>query len=98
MTDPSSDSKNKKDSKEQRVNLETSHMKTSYCNVCNATSTRDEVVLSFGLNQNWERSDGNLDIDLQHRVILSPYAAKKLHDIVGSLLEEYEKRYGALKN
>jgi hypothetical protein len=79
---------------EPRVQLDTSRMKSSYCNVCNATSTEDEVVLNFGLNQSWDRPGSDLEIQIHHRVILSPLAARKLHGVLGDLLREYEARYG----
>jgi hypothetical protein len=34
---------------------------------------------------------------LQDRVILNPYAAKRLNVLLGRVLEMYEARYGALK-
>lgn len=82
---------------DRRVRLDTSRMKSSYCNVCNATSTREEVVLNFGLNQSWDRPGGDLEIEIQHRVILSPHAARKLKDVLDELIGEYETRYGSLQ-
>lgn len=82
----------------RRVRLDTSRMKSSYCNVCNATSTREEVVINFGLNQSWDRSDGDLEIEIQHRIIMSPHAAGKLRDVLNELIGEYEGRYGTLKD
>lgn len=83
---------------QRRIRLETSQMKSSYCNVCNATSTRDEVVLNFGLNQSWDRPEGDLEIELQHRVIMSPHAAQKLREVLDELLRSYETRYGPLQD
>jgi hypothetical protein len=80
--------------------VDTSSLKSSYCNVCNAVSTREEVVLSFGVNQNWELSQGQneqLEISLQHRIILSPFAAKRLQDVLSKLVKDYETRYGEMK-
>ncbi len=82
---------------ERRVRLDTSRMKSSYCNVCNATSTREEVVLNFGLNQSWDRSEGDLEIEIQHRVIMSPHAARKLKDVLDELIDSYESRHGPLQ-
>ena len=78
------------------VKLDTSQLKSSYCNVCNATSTREEVVLNFGLNQTWDLQNGDFAVALHHRIILSPHAAKRLHTILSDLLEQHEKRHGAL--
>ena len=80
-----------------RVRWNTAQLKSSYCNVANATSTREEVVINFGVNQNWDRMQQEFEIELQHRIILSPFAAKRLSDLLGKLIKEYETRYGELK-
>jgi len=80
-----------------QVKLDMSQLKSSYCNVANVTSTREEVVLNFGVNQNWDRMQQEFEIELQHRIILSPFAAKRLSDLLSKLIKEYETRYGELK-
>jgi len=81
----------------QPMRLNTSNLKSTYCNMCNANSTREEVVLNFGVNQNWDRGQGNLEVALEHRIILSPFAAKRLVQMLGKLMDEYEGRYGRLE-
>ena len=76
--------------KGQPLRLDTGQLKSSYCNVCNATSTREEVVLNFGINQNWDLGQPNLDVQLQHRIILSPYAAKRLQEMLNNLVKQHE--------
>lgn len=79
------------------VRLDTSELRSSYCNVCNASSTREEVVLNLGVNHNWDISQGGeAQVKLLHRVILSPFAAKRLSDILSNLMRDYESRYGQL--
>src|SRR3954469_8373081 len=82
---------------QQRVRFDTSNLKSSYCNVCNATSTREEVVINFGINQTWDMQQRGLDVRLQHRIILSPHAAKRLYDLLGKLIQDHETRYGELR-
>ncbi len=82
---------------EPAVRWDTTQLKSSYCNVANATSTREEVVLNFGVNQNWDRPRAELEIQLLHRVILSPFAAKRLQQLLAKLIGEYESRHGELK-
>jgi hypothetical protein len=81
-----------------RMRLDVSEVKSSYCNVCNASSTREEVVLSLGINQDWdlERSK-EVQVKVLHRIILSPFAAKRLTEMLANLMREYEGRYGELK-
>jgi hypothetical protein len=80
-----------------KVRWNTQGLKSSYANFCNATSTREEVVLNFGVSNNWERTPQDMEIELAHRIVLSPYAAKRLSGILEKLIGEYESRYGELK-
>ena len=70
-------------------------MSTSYANVCNVTGTREEVTLLFGTNQT-SVNDRDVQVQLSDRVILSPYAAKRLAQLMGNVVSEYEKRFGEL--
>ncbi|HEY5139537.1 MAG TPA: DUF3467 domain-containing protein [Methylococcales bacterium] len=72
------------------------NLHSSYANFCNANSTREEVVLNFGVNNTWDRTQATLEIELNHRVVLSPFAAKRLSTMLQQLMKEYETRYGAL--
>ena len=80
-----------------RVRWNSANLKSSYANLCNATSTREEVVLNFGVNNTWERTPQELEVELQHRIVLSPFAAKRLNQLLAKLIAEYETRYGELK-
>jgi len=80
-----------------KVRWNTQNLKSSYANFCNATSTREEVVLNFGVSNNWERTPQDMEIELSHRIVLSPFAAKRLAGILTKLIQEYENRYGELK-
>jgi len=79
------------------VKWATTNLQSSYSNFCNANSTREEVVLNFGVNKTWERGPKQeLEIELNHRIVLSPFAAKRLSQLLQNLMKEYETRYGAL--
>jgi len=80
-----------------KVHWDTQRLESSHANFCNATSTREEVVLNFGVNQNWERAPAEMEIELEHRLILSPFAAKRLNQLLSKLMTEYEARYEELK-
>lgn len=79
---------------EPRVKIDDARMKSSYCNVCNVSSTREEVVLNFGMNHSWDRQGSELEIELHHRIVMSPHAAARLHQMIGTMLEQYRDRYG----
>jgi len=80
-----------------KVKWNVEHLKSSYVNFANANSTREEVVLNFGLNTSWDRSQPEVEIELAHRIVMSPFAAKRLSDLLGKLITEYESRHGELK-
>jgi hypothetical protein len=79
-----------------KIRWDTRNVKSAYANVCNVTSTREEVVLNFGVNKAWERGAQEVEIELTNRLILSPFAAKRLTQLLGKLIDEYESRYGKL--
>jgi hypothetical protein len=79
-----------------KIKWDDSGMKSSYANVCNVTSTREEVVMLFGINQAWNRGQKEVTIQLTDRIIISPYAAKRLVMLLEGVVKEYEKRFGAL--
>jgi hypothetical protein len=78
------------------VKWDDSNMKSSYANVCNVTSTREEVVLLFGINQSWHRGANEVTVQLTDRIILSPFAAKRMMRLLGDVVQAYEGRFGAL--
>ena len=80
----------------QTIRWDDSNLKSSYANVCNVSSTREEVVLVFGINQAWERGQNEVQVQLTDRVILSPFAAKRLALLLNNVIREYETRFGTL--
>ena len=99
MNDKSATAKGQAAPRQQKLRFNSANVKSSYCNMCNATSTREEVVLNFGVNQNWDQpstTPAELEVDLQHRIILSPFAAKRLSEALSQLVRDYETSYGKL--
>lgn len=80
-----------------QVKFDTSGIKSSYCNVCNGSSTQEEVVLNFGVNDTWDMGRERLEVRLEHRIVMSPHAARRLRDMMVRLIDEHEKRYGKLE-
>ena len=79
-----------------KIRWDDSQMKSAYANVCNVSSTREEVVLMFGVNQAWQRGQAEVVIQLTDRLILSPFAAKRLSLLLHGVMREYETRFGEL--
>ncbi len=80
------------------VQLDRSNVHGSYANVCNVSSTREEVVLAFGINNAWERGQASVQIQMIDRIVLNPYAAKRLADILNRVVAEYESTFGPLND
>ena len=79
------------------VRWDDSQMTSTYANVCNVSSTREEVTLLFGTNQTWHTGQRELAILLSNRVILSPFAAKRLSLLLNNIIGQYESRFGRLQ-
>ena len=92
--------KNAKDEKTaatQTLRWDDSKMTSTYANVCNVSSTREEVTLLFGTNQSWYTGQPELTVQLSDRIILNPFAAKRLSMLLNNIIREYESRFGELK-
>ena len=76
--------------------VETS-MSTSFANVVNVQSTREQVDLFFGTNRTWNPGQAeNVTVELHNRVILTPFAAKRLATVLANVLAEYAARFGEI--
>lgn len=80
-----------------KVTWDDSKMRSSYANVCNVLGTREEIMLLFGTNQAWHGGQKQVTIALSERIVLNPYAAKRLQQLLEKGLKEYESRYGEIK-
>lgn len=98
MTDdtPVGAKKTEKTSKVPKVHWDDSELDMSYANVVNVTSTREEVTLFFGTNQTWNPAGNEFKVKLTHRIVVNPFAAKRLFALLSNILTEYERRYGTL--
>jgi hypothetical protein len=78
------------------VKWDDAEITNSYANVCNVSSSREEVVMVFGMNKAWEKGGSDIVVKLSNRVILSPFAAKRLSLLLINVLYQYEERFGKL--
>jgi len=96
MTDESVNKIDQNKTSGPTIRWDDSKMRSTYANVCNVSSTREEMTLLFGTNQAWRTGQKEVGIELTDRVIVSPFAAKRLSVLLSSVVAEYEKRFGAL--
>jgi len=74
-----------------------SNMRSVYANVSNVAGGREEIVLLFGMNQAWHAGQKEVNVQLTDRVVLSPFAAKRLSLLLNAVVADYEKKFGALE-
>lgn len=80
-----------------KVIWDDAQMMTSYANVINIFNSREEFTLLFGTNQTWSLSSSReLTVRLSNRIVLTPFAAKRLHALLTARVNEYEQRFGSL--
>jgi Protein of unknown function (DUF3467) len=78
------------------LTFDTTQIKSSYANFANLDGSREEIVLNFGMDRSWDAAGGQRQIELNHRVILSPFAAKRLALMMTEFVASYEAKYGKL--
>jgi hypothetical protein len=74
-----------------------SKMRSAYANVANVAGGREEIVLLFGMNQAWHAGQKEVNVQLTDRIVLSPFAAKRLSILLNNVLADYEKKFGKLE-
>ena len=72
------------------------NMNSSYANVANVSSTREEFNLLFGTNRNWNQAQRDVVIELNERIVMNPLAAKRLSILLSQAVAKYEAQIGEL--
>lgn len=72
------------------------NMRSVYANVSNVAGGREEIVILFGMNQAWHAAQEEVRVQLTDRIVLSPFAAKRLSLLLNNVINDYEKRYGKM--
>lgn len=82
------------------INWDDAKMESVYSNIGTATANREEFFLLFGTHQNWRGSEAEknvVDVELSKRIVMSPFAAKRLSIILQHSLKAYEEQFGEVK-
>ena len=80
-----------------RIKWDDSDMRSVYANVCNVAGTREEIVLLFGMNQAWHAGQKEVKVQLTDRIVVSPFAAKRLSILLNNVIRDYEAKYGVME-
>lgn len=76
------------------------NMESSYANIGTATANREEFFLLFGTHQNWRGNAAEtkeVEVDLSKRIVMSPFAAKRLLSILAGSIKAYEDQFGKIE-
>jgi len=79
------------------VRWDDSNIRNTYANICNVVSTREEVSMMLGMHQRVDTENNEVIIELSDRIVLNPYAAKRLAMAMSDVIEQYEARFGEIK-
>ncbi len=80
-----------------KVTWDDTKMVTTFANVVNVLVTREELTLLFGMNQTWNaQQTKELTVQLSNRIVLTPYAAKRLLTLLTARMRDYETRIGPI--
>ena len=81
------------------VEWDDSKMESVYANIATATANREEFFLLFGTHQNWRgvQPEGNaIEVSLSQRMVMNPFAAKRLALILQQSIKAYEDQFGEI--
>jgi len=96
MNEESKAEETQKQAEAPKIHWDQAKMKTTYANVCNVSSTREEVSVLFGTNQTVNVAQNGITVELTDRIILNPFAAKRLAHILTGVIQQYETAFGPL--
>jgi len=96
MDQKTPDNEKPQEQQQLKVRWDNTTMRSSYSNVCNVAGTREEIVLLFGMNQSFNADQNEMTIQLNDRIVLSPFVAKRLAGLLDAVIKDYESKYGTL--
>lgn len=79
-----------------RIHWDDSSLKSGYANVFNVGISRAEIVLLLGMGQISPANRKELRIRLSDRIVMNPFAAKRLATLLNRVIRDYEFRFGSL--
>lgn len=75
-----------------RLRWDDSDLLSRRADIASASAGRTSVELCFGATRSQARPGAETAIELQHRVVLEPVAAKRLQELLTQVIAEYEAR------
>jgi len=79
-----------------RIIWDGSDIRSVYPNAYYVTGSREEIMLHFGTSQVPQTGQKEVGAQVQKRVVLNPFVAKRLALVLRNVIQNYESRYGPL--
>jgi len=82
--------------KQIQVEIDDEDVPVAYASLARVAGTAEEITVDFGgpLKQT---GDGRATLRVEQRIVLNPWAAKRLALTLGQTIQRYEQTYGALE-
>ena len=80
----------------QEVVVNDSNATAGYANFCRVSSTPEELILDLGLNPT-PYATGKVDVNVNQRIILNHFTAKRLWSALSMALQRHEQAFGVLE-
>lgn len=83
-----------------QIKWDDSEMVSAYANVGTATANREEFFFLFGTHQHWRGSaeeTKEVEVKLANRIVMTPFAAKRLAVILTQSIKAYEDQFGKIE-
>ena len=81
-----------------KIRLDASSVKSVYANIFNAGVSREEIALLIGMGQISLANRKELKIRITDRIVMNPFAAKRLAKLLTRAVRDYEFRFGSLED
>ncbi len=84
-----------------RLRIDEAHLQTCYANAFRTNGTHEEVMLDFGLNLTeptpGEESQPQIVFQVNQRVIMNYYSAKRLAIALSQAVRRHEEQFGEIE-
>lgn len=80
----------------QQVTVDDSSVHAGYANFCRVSSSPEELILDLGLNPQ-PYAAGAVTVNVNQRIILNHYTAKRLLSALSMALQRHEQAFGVLE-
>ena len=80
----------------QQVTVDDSTAAAGYANFCRVSSSPEELILDLGLNPQ-PYATGPVTVNVQQRIILNHFTAKRLLSALSMALQRHEQAFGVLE-